>query len=59
MRRKRKQKKKEIVKDNEIIAFIDVLIDLFLCKQYRDCVNENHIEHSSRAPQIHIGIFVL
>ena len=30
----------EIVKDNEIIAFIEVLTDLFLCKQYRDCVNE-------------------
>jgi len=54
MRRKGKQKKKGIVKDNEIIAFIDVLIDLFLCKQYCDCVHENHIGHSSRAPQIHI-----
>jgi hypothetical protein len=40
MKRKIKQKKMEIVKDNEIIAFIEVLTDLFLCKQYRDCVNE-------------------
>jgi len=43
MRRKGKQKKMEIVKDKEIVVFIDVLIDLFLCKQYRDCVNEKNI----------------
>jgi len=34
LRRKRKQKK--IVKDSEIIAFIDVLTDLFPYNQYRD-----------------------
>jgi hypothetical protein len=27
-------------KDNEMITFIDVLIDLFPFNQYRDCVNE-------------------
>ena len=48
MRRKRRQLKqykeeKEIVKDIEIIAFIDVLIDLVLCQQYRDCINERTI----------------
>ena len=32
MKRKRKRKKKEIVKDNEIIASIDELTELFLCK---------------------------
>ena len=29
MKRKRKQKKKEIIRENEIIAFIDVLTDYF------------------------------
>ena len=62
MRRYEKERKAEEIedKDNEIIAFIDVLVDLFLCKQYRDCVNKKNIDHSSRAPQIHIKeIFVL
>jgi methyl coenzyme M reductase subunit C-like uncharacterized protein (methanogenesis marker protein 7) len=40
MRRKGKQKKKTTDKDNEMIEFIDILIDLFLCKQYRDCINK-------------------
>jgi len=33
VRRKGQQKKKKIIKDNEIVAFIGVLIDLFIYKQ--------------------------
>jgi len=45
MRRYEKERKAEEIedKDNEIIAFIDILIGLFLCKQYRGCGNEDHI----------------
>jgi hypothetical protein len=43
MRRKGKQKKKKIVKDKEMLAFIDVSIDLFPYNQYRDCVNKKNV----------------
>ena len=45
MRRYEKERKAEEIedKDNEIIAFIDILIGLFLCKQCRGCGNEDHI----------------
>jgi hypothetical protein len=33
MKREKKQKKKKRIKDDEIIGFTDVLIDLFLYKQ--------------------------
>jgi hypothetical protein len=36
MRRKGKQKKEKIIEDNEILAFLDVMIDLFPYNQYRD-----------------------
>ena len=36
MRRKGEQRKKKTVKGNEMIAFIDVLIDLLLYNQHQD-----------------------
>ena len=45
-------------KDNETIAFIYVLVDLFPYNQYCDRENEKKF-HTPRAPHIRIIIFVL
>jgi len=57
--KKGKQKKEKIIEDNELIAFIDLLIDLFPYNPYRDW--EKEIKALSKTRQIHIQelIFVL